>query len=240
MLLENDKHNQLGFEAHNHNQFTSNLGKTVGALAPSEYGYFWRNYFHFSNSGFLNEQELEKVKSNEFLRKLSAFEILTSKPLVMKGMILNWNIPYLQSIFDKFIFIDLKRDIKDNAYSLLKARSHFFKDEKKWYSFKPIEYPELVNKSPIEQVVGQVYYTQKAIQDGLKKVPDRNKISISYAEFCDKPERLLTLIQNRFEQLGYHLELADIPSASFHKSQGKIPHELEPHFDNAYTNYVNP
>ncbi len=58
----------------------------------------------------------------------------------MKGMLLNWHIPYLYNINRNFIFIDIKRDEFFNAQSLLFARKNFFGTRDKWYSFKPKEY----------------------------------------------------------------------------------------------------
>ncbi|MCF6279738.1 MAG: sulfotransferase [Flavobacteriaceae bacterium] len=208
VLYDFDPLNQLDFRV-NDKKFSSTLGKTYGVESPSEFWYFWRQYFDFSKSevNYLNSKELSKINTNEFINKLSAFENLTSIPLVMKGMMLNWNIPFLHSIYDKFIFINLKRDIIPNAQSLLNAREKYFNNIDTWYSFKPKEYDFLKCKKPQEQVVGQVYYTQKAIEKGLKSIPNKNKIDISYDEFCENPFNLVKTLQKRFEQFDDKLEI---------------------------------
>lgn len=216
-LLEYDSNNQLEFSDLNDN-FDSNLGKTSGALAPSEYWYFWREYFKFSEINKLSDNELLKVDSDNFLKKLSAFENLTGKPLVMKGMLLNWNIPYLHSIYPNFIFINLKRDIISNAQSLYKARKSFFDDPEKWYSFKPEEYRFLFDKTPVEQVIGQVYYTQQAIQKGLNEVPKTNKIEITYEDFCKNPSELVHMIYSKYHDLGYNISVPTLKNIKFEKS----------------------
>lgn len=210
-LYDFDPLNQLDFKV-KEEKFSSTLGKTYGVEAPSEFWYFWRQYFNFSKSknNYLNSDQLSKINTNEFITKLSAFENLISRPLVMKGMMLNWNIPFLHSIYDKFIFINLKRDIIPNAQSLLKARKKYFDNINEWYSFKPEEYNFLKNKKPGEQVVGQVYYTQKAVEEGLKNIPNKNIINISYKEFCENPFSLVKSIQNSFEQFGDKLNIESI------------------------------
>jgi hypothetical protein len=216
-LLEFDASNQLEFE-NNSEKFKSNLGKTSGALAPSEYWYFWREYFKFGEINKLNPEELLKVDSEGFLKKLSALENLTGQPLVMKGMMVNWNIPYLYSIYPKFIFVNLKRDKISNAQSLLKARKIFFNDAEKWYSFKPEEYKELSKKSVVDQVVGQVYYTQEAIDEGLETIPKTNIIDISYEEFCENPSELVNSIKLKFNDLNDDILVPILDKIKFKKS----------------------
>ena len=134
-------------------------------------------------------------------------------------MILNWNIPELYSLYSNFIFINVKRDIVSNANSLLNARKKFFNDENKWYSFKPLEYDELVLNSPIEQVVGQVYYTQKAIKDGLELIPESNKIDVDYNLFCENPHKIVNELIIKYNKLADEKLL--VPKNDFKKFEAK-------------------
>lgn len=205
-LVEHDSMNQIGLNETTA-VFKSDLGKTYGANAPSEFWYFWKEYFKFGLVNKLLEEEIQKIDSQKFLHKLSAFEILTSKPLVMKGMILNWDIPFLHTIYPRFIFINIKREILSNANSLLESRKKFFNDISRWYSFKPEEYINLKALSPEEQVVGQVVFTQNAIEKGLKEIPIENKIDITYEEFCANPYNVLKTIKRKIELLGNIFEI---------------------------------
>ena len=202
VLVQNAISDLISEESYNF--FSSRLGKTEGPFAPSEFWYFWREHFKFGNTGKLSVDELKQSSPDTFIKKLSAFEQLTNKPLVMKGMILNWNIPELHTAFPKFIFLNITRNIVDNALSLYNARKSFFGDPEKWYSFRPPEYSDLKNKTVEEQVVGQVYFTQKAVADGLNKIPEANKISISYEAFCEKPDSILKMLNTKLSLLGYN------------------------------------
>jgi len=201
-LLEFDPLNQIGFENAKINEsFDSNLGRTHGALAPSEYWYFWRQFFNFSGLNMLSDFELSKVDHGLFLSQLASFENLISKPLLMKGMMLNWHIPYLYSIYSKFFFINIQRDPLFNAQSLLLSREKFFGDKEKWYSFKPAEYEYLKSKCALEQVAGQVIFTQRTINKGLKAIPEQNYISINYESFCANPVSIFNKIKKKYEFL---------------------------------------
>ena len=150
--------------------FNSENGKTKGALSPNEFWYFWRRFLPF------NELELAGI-TNVF-----------QKPFALKGMILNYNIDFLDKLFEKAIFIYTKRDPLSNIESALKAREKQFGDLDKWYSFKIPEYKELKKLTPYEQVAGQVYYINKAIVNGLENILDHKKIIVKYEDFCKNPE----------------------------------------------------
>lgn len=205
-LLEMDPLNQLGFKE-TEIGFSSSLGKTIGALSPSEFWYYWRQFFQFEDINVLSKEELDKVDKKTFLRKLVAFESLTGKAPAMKGMLLNFHIPFLYETYKKFIFIDVKREPFYNAQSLLFAREKFFNSREKWYSFKPEEYQELRGKSPIEQVAGQTLYIRKAIENGFKEVPDSNKLSVEYADFCSNPKEIMIKIKEKYNALGFDIDI---------------------------------
>ncbi|MCB9197897.1 MAG: sulfotransferase [Flavobacteriales bacterium] len=198
-LIEFDPINQMGF--HSDNKFNSNLGKTFGALEPSEFWYYWRQFFSFGENQKLSAQAIDKVDMKGFLEGLNQFESLTGKPLVLKGMMLNWNLSDLFRASNKFVFVFLERDEFYNAQSLLKARENYFNDRNVWYSFKPPEYFELKDKSPLEQVAGQVVYTNKSIKEELKEIPKTNVIHVKYEEFCSFPDKFVNELCHKINAL---------------------------------------
>lgn len=199
--------------------FDSKLGRTEGLLSPSEYWYFWRQFYKFGQINKLSEKELATVNYEKYLKGLGAFDALLKKPLVMKGLIMNWNLDFLHKIYPKFIFLHLSRNILENAKSLFQARRKFFNNEENWYSFKPPEYESLKTKSPIEQVVGQVYFTNKAINDQLDKIPKKNKIGITYEDFCNCPVDLYKMINSKMKEFGVDLTPTSIDSSLTFKSK---------------------
>ena len=224
-LLELDPLNQLGFKE-NTNNFTSELGKTQGALSPSEFWYFWREYFEFGEINRLNADQLKNVNRERFLNQIGAFEFLTGKPLVMKGMMLYDHIPFLYSLNKNFVFVDLSRDLFFNAQSLIFAREQFFDDRNKWYSFKPQEYVTLKDKNPMEQVAGQVYYIRNSIDNGLAQIPESNQLSIDYSAFCSNPKALLLNIKSKFAQLGFNLDIEKLDTGLFAPFESKQSNKL--------------
>lgn len=174
-----------------HLDLFSNLGKTKGALSPNEFWYYWRRFFRFSEIQKLQDSDIKCVDRAGFVNGISAIQQVFQKPIFMKAMILNWNILLLHEMVPNSYFVFVERDLAHNAYSLLRARKEFYNDAEKWYSFKPVEYDEIKRKSPQHQVVDQVYFTNRAIREGLDSLPVGRHIKITYEEFCSNPRGFL-------------------------------------------------
>ncbi len=83
--------------------FSSDLGKTKGTLAPNEFWYFWRRFFHYGEIQQLDEDALKRVDArNLFQNSLHLRPYLINR-LVLKAHIINWNIPFIARLFDKVL-----------------------------------------------------------------------------------------------------------------------------------------
>lgn len=183
--------------------FNSRLGKTRGALAPNEFWYFWRRFFTFGENQHLSAASLEKVDTRTFLSELSAFESVADKPVVMKAMIINWIIPFIQTIYDRILFIYMKRHPFYNIQSLLESRKKFFNSEDRWYSFKPPQYHSLKSLPAVDQVAGQVFYTNQAIEKGLARISHTNWLAVDYSAFCQNPGSWFEHLRETLANLDY-------------------------------------
>lgn len=171
--------------------FDSENGKTKGALAPNEFWYFWRRFLPFRELDWLPDEELfHLVDQNKLVGELMALTQVFDKPFALKSMILNYNIPFLNEIFKKALFIQLKRDPVANVASILEARKRQFGDEDIWYSFKIPEYPHLINLDPITQTAGQLHYINSAVTKGIESVNESRKFVLQYEDFCQNPQQV--------------------------------------------------
>jgi hypothetical protein len=200
-LVDFDKGNQLGL-ADTSGEYSSSLGRTKGALAPSEFWYYWRRFFKFDDVQQLSEEGISAVDSQSFLNGLGAMEQAMGKPLAMKGMLLNWHIQYLNSISNNFIFVSIKRDLNDVAKSMLACRERFTGSREEWWSFKPPHYEEWLKLSPPEQVALQAYHTQAAVDEGMSFIPKERSMEVSYDSFCKDPESVFNSLGNMYQGLG--------------------------------------
>ena len=118
-------------------------------------------------------------------------------------MILEQNIPFLDNLFEKVVFLNVKRDPFFNIQSLIESRRKFFGTLDRWYSIKPKEYEYLIKLDPVAQVAGQVYYKNAAVEKGLAAVSDERKVEIAYEDFCADPAALFGKLQQVYQAQGY-------------------------------------
>jgi len=182
--------------------FSSCLGKTRGILSPSEFWYFWRRFFPQQEIQHYTAETLQMLNTRDFVAEIAALESVRGLPLLMKGLYLNWDIEFLSQLFDKAVFVHIRRNPFYNMQSLLRARRNFYGREDSWYSFKPPEYAELSNCSVDEQLAGQVYYTNQAISKGLVALAPERRLVIDYESLCAQPERVFDRLAEKLAAQG--------------------------------------
>lgn len=216
ILYDYDAGNQIGLKGEW--DFASALGRTDGALNPSEYWYFWRQFFSFGEIQKMSAEAEAAADLDGFRTGLAGLEAAYSKAVAMKGMILNWHIPLLDKALDHVVFINIERDPFAIGQSLIHAREKFFGTRDRWFSYKPPEYTELKDRSVEEQVAGQVYYNTQAVRDGLDTVAPNRQITIRYEDFCAAPDTLLNLLKDRFTAQGFSLDTETTKTEPFRVS----------------------
>lgn len=183
--------------------FSSDNGKTKGALAPNEFWYFWRRFLPFDELDYMPREELrEKANLSGLRDELNALANIFEKPFAMKAMIMNQNIPELAEQFDKALFIWIRRDPVFNIQSALEARKRQYGDISTWYSFKIKEYPELQNLDPLESVAGQISAINCSVEQGIAELPESQKLIVQYEDFCRRPEYYYKEITRRLVEQG--------------------------------------
>ncbi|WP_036300766.1 sulfotransferase [Methylomarinum vadi] len=181
-------------------EFKSENGKTKGALAPNGFWYFWRRFLSEAERDVWTDDELLKNMDVETMKtELTGVMDVFQKPFSAKGMLFNYNIPFLNSIFDKILFIQIKRDPISNVASILEARTRQLGTEHQWYSFKIPEYDQLKNLNPIMQSSGQLHYINKAIDLGMSEVDDSRKLLVQYEDFCARPHYFFNQLLKKLE-----------------------------------------
>ncbi len=196
-LFDLDKRGEIFPEKRGADAFTSDLGRTRGADAPHDFNYFWRNYFAFGERQDILLQQPDPARLNDLRSDVAAMELVFGKPMLLKAMEMNWQIPTLRSLFPDSVFLFVQRNIVDNAVSLLNARRSFYGDEGAWYSYKPMEYGTIKDEAPWEQVVAQVWYTNRTIKNALAELPERDVMHVQYERFCHDPSSLYASLADR-------------------------------------------
>lgn len=169
--------------------YQSENGKTIGALAPNEFWYFWRKFLPEPARDVWTDAELRAVMDTGTMQaELIGLMNVLNKPFAAKGLLFNYNIPFLDSIFEKVLFVQIRRDPVSNVASVLDARRRQLGSESQWYSFKIPEYNELEALDSVGQAAGQVHYINAAVTNGLLGVAESRKMMVDYEDFCADPQ----------------------------------------------------
>lgn len=182
--------------------FSSDNGKTKGALAPNEFWYFWRRFLPFKDLDYMLAKELlEKANLRGLKDELNALANILEKPFAMKAMIMNQNIPELAEQFEKSLFVWIRRDPVFNIQSAIEARQRQFGDIQTWYSFRIKEYPELKELEPLESVAGQIAAINFSVEQSFSLLSRNRKLLVQYEDFCRRPEHYYKEITHRLREL---------------------------------------
>ena len=200
--------------------FESKLGKTQGLMQPSEFWYFWRRFFNLDVPSKLSEESLKQSDLAQFVSELAEMERIFDRPVLLKALLLCFDLKLLCSTLNKPIFLHIKRNTIENARSLLKARTAYFGDLNVWYSTKPGEYEWLRSRSPFEQVLGQVIATNREIERQFSEIPSDQTIVIEYEEFCKQPNEVIKQINQRFTAMNYDCALGEDQDTEFEARSG--------------------
>lgn len=176
--------------------FESDLGKTRGPLAPNEFWYFWRRFLPSTDIEPLGE----RVRDADVVGLRSALNAMTDvfgRAMVMKGMMLQYDIAVMGEALPEVVFLHVERDACSNARSILNARRRFFGDEARWYSARPPGFEALLDLEPAEQAAGQVLLTNERIRSGLQQLPHERQLHVSYEAFCADPQGTWARVSER-------------------------------------------
>lgn len=125
------------------------------------------------------------------LAELAGMMQVFQKPFAAKGMLFNYNIPFLDSVLDKVLFVQIRRDPEANVASVLDARRRQLGVAQGCGTRSRYrKYGEHRGLDPITQVAGQIYYIDKAVTKGLSKVSESRKLVVGYEDFCEDPQRV--------------------------------------------------
>lgn len=231
LLTQKDQFGELLEFQNNATRYESDLGKTEGALSPHEFSYFWRRFFpvHKTETNYLPKDVLEQIDTSVFRKELAAMEYLDHKPVLMKGMLINFNIDFLHKMLNNVVFIHVKRDPANNMRSLLQAREKYTGSREEWYSFRPPQYQELRQLSPEDQVAGQVFYINQSVEDALGLLPEEKRLRVQYEDFCQEPQQTFDKLHKKLKAQGYDGSLspsADMPSSFENRNQDDQKEEL--------------
>lgn len=174
---------------------SSDLGKSQGALSTNEFYHFFRRYFPCQLPRELDQRERDSIDLQKMLNELERLAAVFRKPLVSKGYMFQYNLSFFSRKMPAIVWIRVKRNpifIMQSIYQARIARGGL----DKWWSVMPSEYEKLLKEDPFTQIAGQVFYTEKALDQGFSTLPEEKRLVVPYEEFCRDPRSYVERIKD--------------------------------------------
>jgi hypothetical protein len=209
--------------------FSSELGKSKGALASNEFQHFFRNHMPNFDLEWLDDDLLEQVDCKGISSGLASIEAGLEKPFFTKANILQYNLDYFSRELPQLLWVHMTREPIYVMQSLLLAREQYCGNRSTWFSAKPREFNQLKDLDTYHQIAGQVYFTDQAIQDALASLPSNRWLTVEYESFCEDPGATYRALKEKYAALGSALPPAPKSMVSFEaRNDLRLPgHEID-------------
>lgn len=177
--------------------YDSYHGCIKGALSPSESANYWFQWFPYDGKlgHYVNSNKINLSHYQSLLNSINSITTTAQSPIVFKSLYLGMVTGVLARIFPTAKFIFVRRELLMICQSLYIARMKQ-KNPNNWWSIKVPHYRSLLSEPIWKQVVEQVFFTEKIIEDDLKKHAKGRYIEVNYKNFCLNTQETLQSIEN--------------------------------------------
>jgi hypothetical protein len=201
--------------------FDSSFGRTNGWFGPHEAASFWYRWFPRGDNIYIGPGQTNKDVLEDFRIEITSMYQTTSAPLLFKNTFNSMRIAPLVEALPEASFIVCRRDPVDTAQSILNARIKASGSKATWWSLPPREFNWIRQKPYWDQVVEQVYYTERQIDMDREWFGSDRFLDVSYRELCQNTKAEVGRIESYLKSRGIDLTLiGNIPS-SFQYSSSK-------------------
>ena len=202
--------------------FKSYHGRTKGLSGPSEAGLFWYRWFPRGRYVYSDGNTLTQKAVKELRNVIHHLTIIINKPIVFKNTYNSMRIKALAEIFPNACFIICRRDPLDVAQSLLLSRQSALDCKDQWWSVPPQEIDEIEKHHYCDQVVEQVYFIERQIEQDRFESGGGHFFVVDYQRLCTNPAKVLTEVVSFLQDCNLDVSANDVLSIEpFSYSHGK-------------------
>ena len=185
--------------------FSSDYGATTHAWEPSECGEFWYRFFP-RHPHHVPLAATTPTRRRRLRAAIRALAVAFDRPLVIKNLYCTLRLEPIAAALPEALFIDIRRDLVDNAQSLLQGRARIAGGYDAWWSAEPPDIDALRALPPHEQVIEQVRSIGREIDRARSTIGDDRFHQLNYEQLCDDPAGSLEAVEQFL--LGHGVTLA--------------------------------
>jgi hypothetical protein len=164
--------------------YSSVHGRTSGGRAPSECGEYWYRFFRKSPQ-YTPVAEADPARLRRLRAAVRALGNAAGRPLVFKNLVCSLRLGPIGNALPEAVFVFIRRDLVDNAHSLLASRLRIHGDYASWWSVEPPAVERLSGLPPHEQVVEQVRAVEAVIEADREYLGRERFLELRYEDVCD-------------------------------------------------------
>lgn len=187
--------------------FTSKYGHIDGWGAPNEGGWIWQRWLA---DGDWRDADGFGDASKDQLRRLTAgLETILGGPFLNKNVMHSNRLRLMDAIWPDALFVEVKRDVLDNARSIVRAERVEAGPDKHgdiWWSVRPKLASSYAGKPDTERAIAQVIGVERDIAEDVQAIGSERLLSVDYSEMCAAPEAALSRIRDFAEARGCTLQ----------------------------------
>lgn len=206
--------------------FTSRYGHINGWGAPNEGGWIWRRWLE--DADWRAADDFSEKQAGQLRTLTRGISAILRAPFVNKNVMHSNRLQLMNYIWPDALYIEVQRDIMDNARSIVRAERAEGGPEKHgdiWWSVRPKLAPDYAGKADTERAIAQVVGIENDISADINKIGLHKLLRINYNDLCAAPHLVMDQIETFAKN--HNIELAkqtDYP-AKFANTSAKL---LEP------------
>ncbi len=206
--------------------YESRYGKTSSLDGPNEAGQFWYRWFPKGEYVYVPPGSTAERSIRELRSQVLGLSRRFGAPMVFKNTYNSMRIAPIMEAFPDAVFLVSQRDPLDTAQSILEGRAKRNDNKNDWWSVPPKEIEEVKHHPYWEQVVEQVYYIYKQIDEDSQRYGTERFLQVPYRALCEDTRGTLQNIQKFFDERGVKVSIkGDIPESFPYSSGKKINNE---------------
>lgn len=170
------------------------IGRTAGLTGDHEFGMFWTRWLRLGEtpdgSHRLDDAGRDEVDTDGLRTALHAMIGVADRPLMLRNVICGLNASLLARVHPRSVFVEVRRDPIDTAWSILRCRRERAGGEGNWWSLRPSNWRDCAAApTPIEQVAGQIAGIRADLADerGRVEAAGGRWVTLDYASLCADP-----------------------------------------------------
>ncbi len=180
--------------------YQSEYGHISGWGAPNEGGWIWQRWLE--DGPWTDERGLASLPVTEIRATLAGVSALSGAPFINKNVMHSNRVRLLDALFPNCLFIEVRRDAKDTARSIIRAQRRNkgpVRDHEEWWSVRP---SNAGGDTDIERACRQVTGVAQDIERDCTHIGTERHFRVGHEALCANPRHFLAAVAEFLTQNG--------------------------------------